>query len=355
MQARAEHAAVILVAALVAAGCGASVTKAEPREQAAVRVATVPITERDVPRERWLTGSLRANREATVAATGAGRVLSASFERGDEVAGGAVLARLDARAVAAGAAEARAAADAARVQLGLARSECARADRLLAVGAIGRAEHERLAASCSAGAGSTRAADARAHLSAVAASDALVRAPFAGMIAERLLGEGDFAVPGRPVATIVETDPLRFEISVPEAALADVHVGQAVALEVTARPRETFTGAIRWIGPAVRRSSRDVVAEAVVPNPDRRLAPGMFALARVALGTRRALVVPRSAVRRGDASARIWVVSAGHAEERIVALGPELGSVIVIESGARAGERVVTGPSARIRDGIAVR
>jgi multidrug efflux pump subunit AcrA (membrane-fusion protein) len=85
-------------------GCSSQAEAAALPEPAPVAVRTTLVDERPVPRTVVLTGTLLANREADVTSDAAGRVLATFIERGDAVAAGAPLARLDARAAALGSA-----------------------------------------------------------------------------------------------------------------------------------------------------------------------------------------------------------------------------------------------------------
>jgi membrane fusion protein (multidrug efflux system) len=154
----------------------------------------------------------------------------------------------------------------------------------------------------------------------------------------------------------VQLDPLRLELSVPEHALGAFGVGAEVRFHVAAFPEQTFSGRVRFVGATVRRASRDLLVEALVPNKDERLRPGMFAVADVTLGEVQLPVVPKHALRTDDGSGtdRVLVVSHGRLEERLVQTGGIVGDVVAIRAGLRAGERVVLSPATNLRDGLRV-
>src|SRR5262249_19797170 len=126
--------------------------------------------------------------------------------------------------------------------------------------------------------------------------------------------------------------------------------------QVAAWPSETFTGRVRFVGAAVRRATRDLLVEALVPNPDERLRPGMFASAEVVLGHTVLPVVPQTAVRSDEHAGtdRVFGVADGRLEERLVHKGPASGDAVAIRDGLEDGERVVRAPSAELRDGLRV-
>lgn len=323
--------------------------------EASVAVTTVEVTSREVAQTQALTGTLTPNRKSDVAADATGKVAATLVERGGVVQSGAPLVRLDRRSASLVEEEASAQAGAARAQQALADRECTRADKLWADGAINGAEHDRARAQCDASRLQATAAAARARLAGKNLGDAVVRAPFKGMVAERYVSEGEYVRPDTRVVTLVELDPLRLELSVPEAAIHVLQGAGGVQFQVGAFPGETFQGKLRYVGPAVRRQSRDLLVEAVVANKDRRLLPGMFATAQLVTGTGAQPVIPETAVKHDSEVDRVYVVAGGRIEERLVALGARQGGSIAVLSGLRAGERVVAPLSPELRDGARVR
>jgi membrane fusion protein (multidrug efflux system) len=156
------------------------------------------------------------------------------------------------------------------------------------------------------------------------------------------------------VVHLVDLDPLRLELTIPEADFAAVKEGQKVDFQVDAFPGETFTGTVRYIGPSVRATTRDLVFEALVPNADRRLKPGLFASAQLVIGTQPLPVVPLSALRHDGDTWRAFVVADKQLEERVVAMGPTEGDQVAVLLGLTAGERVVAHPTEKTADGVAV-
>jgi membrane fusion protein, multidrug efflux system len=349
-----------VLALAAAAGCaraGASEPQQHPAAacDAPLAVSIAVVDQKPIARALVLTGTLTPNRKSDVAADAAGKVISAPIERGSVVAAGAPLVRLDRRSAQLGDEEARAQAASARTQQTLAETECTRADKLFAAGALNQADHDRAHAQCEASRLQATAAGARARLAGKSLGDAIVRAPFRGVIADRLVSEGEYVRAETRVATLVEIDPLRLELSVPEAAVGALTRAKDVRFEVAAFPGETFEGRVRYVGPAVRRQSRDLLVEAVVANPQRRLLPGMFATARLVLGSEPRPIVPAAAVKREGEVDRVYVVAGGRAEERLVSLGAREADGFAVVSGLRPGERVVAPIVAGLTDGVKVR
>ena len=183
--------------------------------------------------------------------------------------------------------------------------------------------------------------------------DAIVRAPFAGMVVEKMVTEGEFVRPDSRVVRLVQMNNLRLELAVPEAALSQITASQDVKFRVGAFGQEVFSGRIRYVGSAVRRESRDLLVEALVENKDGRLRPGMFATADVTVGEAQQVVVPAAAVRAGDDSQddRVFVFKDGKLEERLVHVAGRDGNAVAIARGLKAGEQLVANAHGDWRDG----
>ena len=252
------------------------------------------------------------------------------------------------------AAEASANSEAAKSQLATAVTECERLEKLLAAGAITGSEYDRNHGACTTAQFTAKAAAVRAQSAYKVVGDATVRAPFAGMVSERWVSVGEYVQPSSKVAKVVAIDPLRLEITVPEASVQLVKVGMGVDFQVAAFVDTPFKGSIRYIGPSLRAESRALIVEAVVSNTDGRLRPGMFATARIDLGERTAPVIPKTAIREDGSLRRIFLVVNGRTEEHLAKLGEEKDGFVVVEEGAKKGDRVVAPLSGDVRDGIRV-
>jgi membrane fusion protein (multidrug efflux system) len=336
-------------------GCSSPASAKALDETTPITVETAAVEERSIQRTVTVTGTLAANREADVASDTAGRVVATFVERGDRIQAGAPLARLDARAAALGSAEAFATEAGLRAQDDNARIERERAERLFAEGVISRAERDRIVTNSAATSHSLSAARARAGLAQKGVSDALIRAPFAGVVVDRGVELGEYVAPGRNVATIVDVSKLRLELSVPEPAMTAVGTGKTVTFEVAAYPEREFSGSITRLSPKLRAQSRDRLVEVEVDNANGTLSPGMFAVARLVTGHDRLPTVPATAVAGRAPAERVFVVKNSRVEERIVSTGAHRDGRAPVKKGLAVGEVVVTNPTEAVRDGVRVK
>jgi len=199
------------------------------------------------------------------------------------------------------------------------------------------------------------AARARVALARKALADTVIRSPFAGVVGERLVSIGDYVTRGTKVASVLRTNPLRVQLTVPEQYSAGVAVGRSVSFEVDASPGQKFTGQVRYVSPALEANSRTLVVEAVVPNDAGALKPGAFATALIEQANQSpGVLTPAAAVRTVAGTSRVFVVAGDKAEERIVTIGQPVGELVEITSGLKAGENVATSSVAQLADGVRV-
>lgn len=369
---------------------GAATNETRISERAPVAIQVEEVQGSDRPITLTLDGTLVADEESQVTSVVPGRVMRVLVERGSTVRQGEPLVRLrdvdfrlQARAAHAQLEQAQArlgmseGADApraaetpsvraARSDLELAESSLARAEELARRDvfsaqqleeARGRAAaaRERLQMAMNdsqvalAQLDSARVALRQASTSA---SDATVRAPFTGEVAERNVSVGEYVSPQTSLVTLVRMDPLRIELEVPQQHLQAVREGQTVALTVDALPNQTFEATVRYVSAAVRRDTRALTVEAVVANPDRTLRPGLYATARLATGgTSQVALISPSAVLSQAGVDRAFVVNGDHVEERILTVVDRTEQRVVVSDGLRAGERVATSGLEQLADG----
>jgi membrane fusion protein (multidrug efflux system) len=332
-------------------------TAASDAEAAPVAVTLVAAHELKTPRVITLSGSLIGAEEAQVAAGAAGKVVATYVERGSIVRKGAILARLDARAVSAQAAQASADVESLKAQAAQAQADCERTDRLFEKGAIARADYDKTRTQCQTTKYSVQSAEAHKTLTTEALRDTEIRAPFSGLVVDRAVTAGEYVRVDSRVATLVNVDSLRVEITVPEADVPMVR--QGMQLDFRAASAEgggrVYHGKIRYVGPVVRQQSRDAIVEAVFDNDVHDLRPGMFVTARLPVGEQSLPAVPAGALRADGTLRHVYVAVGGRLEDRLVQAGEAQGGEVPIVSGLKAGEQVVAELTPDVRDGARVK
>jgi membrane fusion protein (multidrug efflux system) len=307
-----------------------------------------------MPEHLILTGTLRASQESEVAADAAGKVTATFVERGQRVKQGDTLAILDARGASISASAANAQTELAKATLEQARRECDRVKALKDSGAISQAEYDRVTSQCQTTQWSAAAAQAQQANAQKIVGDAVIRAPFTGIIGERFINVGQYVQPSTKIATLYTPDPLRLELTIPEAVSAGVKPEQQLVFTVSAYGDAQFPGAVKFISPNIRATTRDLVIEAFCPNADLKLKPGMFAMARLETAEKPLASVPSNALVKQAEITRVFAVVNKRVEERIVQTGSERDGKTAVLAGVKTGESVVLSPGPDVRDGAQV-
>jgi len=333
--------ALTLLAAL-AGGCGRSQAEQKPKGDAApaVAVETVRPARSDMAAVYSGTAPIEADQEARVVAKVGGEVRRLLVEEGDPVREGQVLAILDGDKLRLEAAEARA--NLARLERDYARNL-----ELSKRGLIGSAAFDTLRYELDA----QRAVTERAVL---ALSYTEVRAPIAGVVAERRVKVGNSVQPNDPMFVVTRQHPLLVRVHVPERELAKIAVGQRADAQVDAA-QGTFPATIRRISPVVDPAT-GTFKVTLEFEPNARLRPGMFARVNIVYERRQnALLIPRSALIDGEAGPTVFVVDHGRAAARPVRIGLANGGSIEVLSGLGDEEPVVVVGQNGLKSGNEVR
>jgi membrane fusion protein (multidrug efflux system) len=336
-----------------APGCSKTVNAAlqKQADDKPAKVVTKPVTARSVPVWLSLTGQLKGRRDADLAANVNGKVIKTLVERGDVVKVGQPLAVVDTRAASLSYAEARASAESAAAAAENAKLNCERFRVLAEQGSISQFEYDANAVRCRTSDLSVSAARARAELANQHVGDGIIRAPFAGSIAERYVDVGEFVRSDSRVVTLIDLSTLRLEFTLPEAQIAAARPGTKVRFGVAGYPSKIFSGTVKYVSAQVRPTTRDVVAEALVDTPNVDLRPGMFAAVKLEAGTRELPVIASRSLLERDGKSVVFVEVGGRLEERIVHVDETMGEEKSIARGIVAGDKLVVVPTPELKNG----
>jgi membrane fusion protein, multidrug efflux system len=207
-----------------------------------------------------------------------------------------------------------------------------------------------------------------------------ITAPFAGRLGLRHVERGQYVEAGHALVWLQSLDPIWVDFPVSEGSIASFAIGSTIELAADAYPGQVFKGEVEAFDAKLSQDARMLMVRARVPNPDRRLLPGMFANVSVlAGGAKEFVTVPRTALTYGLYGDSVWVVKEGApepaaspapmasaepvasavaadaaptgaipsepkltVERRFVRVGPTEGDRVAILEGVVAGEKVVT-------------
>ena len=202
---------------------------------------------------------------------------------------------------------------------------------------------------------SARSTQAQLDLQQLRLDRTVVRAPFSGVVGERFVSLGDYVSTATRLTTLQTVNPQRATFQVPERYAEALAVGQTLTLRVAAMREREFSGVVEFVDPVVKLPSRTITVKASVPNPTRRLKPGMFIEVDLATDERpKAVVVPEDAILPLQGADYVWAVTEGLATRRQVELGVRTPGFVELRAGAAAGDTVVVGGLERLTEGTPV-
>jgi membrane fusion protein, multidrug efflux system len=307
-----------------------------------------------VKEEKWqgsLTaiGSIMAIQGVTITPEIAGTVTEISFESGAIVAKGELLARLDTSSEAAQLRAVDAQLDLAKINLN--REQNLRKENMVSQSDLDSAE------------ATMKQTQANADAIRAVIDKKTIRAPFAGQLGIRQINLGQYVDAGKPIVWLQTVSPVFADFTLPQQELARLTNGMATRLRVDAYPDKVFEGILTAINPGLDQITRSVGLRATFDNPNQLLHPGMFARVQVLLPeSKDVLVVPATSVLRAPSGDSVYIIEpAGEdgkggfkVRQQLVRLGADRGDYVSVETGLKAGERIVSAGQFKLRTGMAV-
>lgn len=287
------------------------------------------------------TGTLIAIPGIVVKPEISGRITKIYFKSGDSIVAGAPLIEINTDILKAQLAKAQAQAQLTRLQF-------ARFSKLYKTHDISKADFDKAQADYN---------SAQAQVENVQAQlrQANITTPFTGKLGLSQINIGDYVNAGQNIVNLQSLDPLKVDFSVPEAYLSKVAVGQTVLLKTDAYPEETFVGKVEAIESLINDNNRTLNIRANIPNKDGKLLPGAFVETTLQLALQQNLIIiPQTAVVYAPEGNYVFKVINGKAKKAAVILGTLDNKKVVIKSGIKAGDVIVTAGQLKIHEGAPV-
>jgi multidrug efflux system membrane fusion protein len=342
--------AAALSGAATLAGCKTSAADAPPPGMPPPPAVKIIAAEaREVRPAEELSGKIEAIQRVDLRPRVSGYITAIRYREGSEVAAGTVLFTIDARPYRANLARVTAELARAKARAELAHVEAGRGDKLLAANAIAQAERDSLASSAVQADAEVQAAQAQLALARLDVEFTEVKAPIAGRAGRTLVSIGDYVAAGpapTPLTQLVSIDPVHVYFSGDERSYlryASRAAQSAVAIGLADETGYPHAGVVDFVDPRIDGGTGTVLLRAVVPNPDHRLAPGLFArvqLPEAAPVT--AILIDDKAILTDQDRRFVYVLGAGDTvERRDVVLGRIVDGQRVITEGLKPGDRVI--------------
>lgn len=382
-----------------AAGAGrgkGSPDKGQAASRPAVHVETVGIQRISVQRQVELAGTLVSPGQARVSSEAPGVVREVLVELGQEVQVGQPIVRLDPRELQIALERAESLLRQTEAQLGIdgvrykepppdeqiaivrtaianrddARAQLQRTTQLMQKGLVPQADFDTVQTRVKVTEAAYQAAletvqslkatlqerRAALELARKKLNDAVIRAPVAGSIAERMVQPGEFIRENTPVVTIVQMNPLKLRTAVQERYAEVMRPGLPAEFRVESLPDARFQGKVAYISPAVDQATRTFAVEILVDNRERRLKPGFFA--KGVIYTRLdtdVLAVPERAISTLAGVSTVYVIDGNNTvRQQVVALGARQGDLVEVTSGLQGTELLAASNLNQLATGMKV-
>ncbi len=346
------------------ASAGAATAPAASSEAKVMEVAAADLVvaqRESIAATLSLSGVLQPLNETVLTAEVEGRIDAVMVRPGMTVQAGQVLARMATQDLAARVAEAEANLAASRSQWQLADKTQRRNEDLRQRNFISGAGLDSGQSALEASQETLRAREAQLALARQALQKAVIRAPMAGTLAERLVQPGQQVAPNQRLFSIVDLSELEFAANVPVTEIVNVRIGQTVKVSMagTTDPAGVeLSGRVERIAPVADTGTRMIPVYIRVANPDGRLKGGLPAHGWLRWSEAADTVtLPREAVRSSQNASAVLVIQNGKAEMRRIDLGLSDASAgkVQVRAGLSGGETVILARVGGIAEGQAVR
>ncbi|HWY73280.1 MAG TPA: efflux RND transporter periplasmic adaptor subunit, partial [Burkholderiaceae bacterium] len=366
LRAPALRGVLMLSASIVLAACQSRADTPPPGPHGGPPVSVAPAVQRQVQESDEFTGRLEAPQSVDVRPRVTGYIKKVHFHDGQEVKAGDLLFTIDPDPYLAELAKARAQLAAAQTQVELARSEEARAHKLIDVKAISQQEYDQLTSGSLNAAANVQAAEAAVQSAELNVGYTQIRAPIAGRVSRANVTAGNLVNPGDPVLTsLVSLDQvyayfdagedayLRYLKSTREARPGSQPHTNPVLMGLADEQGYPHRGVMDFVDNRLNPQTGAMRTRAVFDNAERRFTPGLFARIRLlGSGTYTAVLTPEQAIGTDQTKKFVLVIGQNNtAQFREVALGSLVDGMRVVKSGLFPGDLVVVDGLQRVRPG----
>lgn len=306
-----------------------------------VGVSAVVAKTEDFSNALTLSGSIEANEQIEIRSEVSGIVENIAFKEGTNVSKGQLLFKVNDI-------ELRAQLAQANTKQNLAFENERRAKLLLQKEAISQEEYDIASADF-------RTAQSQSQLIRAQIAKTSVRAPFSGKIGLRSISPGTYITPTTLVAKLVSTNPLKITFSIPEKYASDIKVNSEIKFTVNSLP-EKYSAKIYAIEPGIETATRTLSIRAIAQNNNGKLLPGTFANVELPLSTiKDAIVIPTEAIIPVQNGKKVFIANNGKAKEVMVETLTRTDKDIVITSGLKVGDTVLTSGVMSLKDEDAIK
>lgn len=311
--------------------------------------------------EITLPGNTQAYTDTPVYARTSGYLRQWYFDIGARVKRGQLLAQIETPEIDHQLQQARADLASAQANLHLAETTAARWQFLLKSNSVSKQETDEKVSDLSAKKAAVDASAANVHRLQDLQSFQNVYAPFDGIITARntdigALIDSGANTPGKELFHIAAIGKVRVYVAIPEVYSRAARPGAGAYLTLDEYPGRKFRGVVARNSSSIDPSSRTLLTEADIDNPDGHLLPGAYVFVHLRLpGQIRSLTIPADTLLFRSEGLRVGLVRNGRTELRPIAIGRDYGNTVEVVSGLRASDDVILDPADSLISGERVR
>jgi len=185
-------------------------------------------------------------------------------------------------------------------------------------------------------------------------ADAQIKAPVSGTVVSKNIEVGEYANPGNPLGTVVDISKLKINVKVSELDVYAISEGREVIVTSQQFPGETWKGKVRFVSPR-GDAAHNYTVEVVIDNPKGKLKAGTFVYVDFSQATSESVIqIPRSALPESVKNPYVYLNIDNKAIRRTITPGREIGDLIEVLDGLKAGDQVIINGQINLRDSTAI-
>jgi membrane fusion protein, multidrug efflux system len=275
-----------------------------------------------------LLGETQANIDITYSAEVSGRLDYLAVDYGDRVTKGQILARVDYEMLSAQAEQAEAAYDLALKTFN--RLEMLLKDELVTQQRVDEAQAALIQS------------QAQLRQAQTALRHSIVKSTINGIVTRKFVQEGEYIMPGSPLLRVIDYSEIIITAQIPENRIADIHKGLRVSVWIDAL-RDTFSGTVDVVLPNADPESRTFTIRVRTPNTSEKILVGMAATLNIIVHEHTdVIVVPQDVIVEHSGERFVFIVEENTARKVPVTLGASEGHLVIVTSGLKTGDRLIT-------------
>ena len=339
-----------LLAGVAVLACG---PEAPPEEATGHPVSLSAVEAVDLADRIEATGQLLAKERAEIAAEVGGRITEVLIDEGRGVEVGTAVLAIDPERRSLERDSAKARVDETRAATREQKRELARISELRERGVASQTQLDSVTTALALARSRHDAAAAQLGVAERALADAQVTAPFAGLIARRMVSRGEYVAVGQKLFELVSLNPIEVEFHLAEKDSGRVAVGQSVSVRVAPYPDVAFPATVTVVSPTIESRTRTLRVKAQLDNVEGRLRPGLFARVDLGIQVRRGVpMIPEEAVlQRADGAVVFRLLEGNRVSRQLVETGEYRDGRVEVVKGLTPGDIIVSRGQSTLVDG----